>query len=86
MRGIGARRCETQASVIRCAHGYCRVDSLFLPLLELVWPKDTNTVLNLGLGETTIATLKKLQDLLHDNVLNVYLVLVVQVGRSELDL
>lgn len=62
------------------------MDSLLGLLLELVGTKDTDTVVGLGIGKTVLVTLEELEDLLHDNVLNVDLVLVVQVGSSELDL
>jgi len=61
-------------------------DSLFRLLLELVGTKDTDTVDGLGLGETSLVTLEEGEDILHDNVLDIDLVLVVQVGGSELDL
>jgi len=61
-------------------------DSLFRLLLELVGTKDTDTIDGLGLGETSFVTLEESEDILHDNVLDIDLVLVVQVGGSELDL
>lgn len=42
--------------------------------------------MGLGFGETSLVTLKESEDILHDNVLDIDLVLVVQVGGSELDL
>ena len=61
-------------------------DVLFRLFLELVGTKDTDTVDGLGLGETSLVTLEESEDILHDNVLDIDLVLVVQVGGSELDL
>ena len=61
-------------------------DVLFRLLLELVGTKDTDTVDGLGLGETSLVTLEESEDILHDNVLDIDLVLVVQVGGSELNL
>ena len=61
-------------------------DVLFRLFLELVGTKDTNTVDGLGLGETSFVTLEESEDILHDNVLDIDLVLIVQVGGSELDL
>ena len=61
-------------------------ESVLALLLELVGTEDADTVLGLGLGETVLVTLKELEDLLHDNVLDVDLVLVVEIGGSELDL
>ena len=61
-------------------------DLLFRLLLELVGTKDTDTVDGLGLGETSLVTLEEGEDILHDNVLDIDLVLVVQVGGSELNL
>jgi hypothetical protein len=61
-------------------------DSLFRLFLELVGTKDTDTVDGLGLGETSLVTLEESEDILHDNVFDIDLVLVVQVGGSELDL
>jgi hypothetical protein len=55
-------------------------------LLELVGAEDTDTVLSLGVGETALVTLEELEDLLHDDVLDVDLLLVVEVGGRELDL
>jgi hypothetical protein len=55
-------------------------------LLELVGAEDSDTVLSLGVGETTLVTLEELEDLLHDDVLDVDLLLVVEVGGRELDL
>ena len=62
------------------------LDSLFLLLLELVGTEDSDTALSLGIGETIPVALKELEDLLHDNVLDVHLVLVVEIGSGELDL
>jgi hypothetical protein len=61
-------------------------DLLFRLFLELVGTKDTDTVDGLGLGETSLVTLEESEDILHDNVFDIDLVLVVQVGGSELDL
>jgi len=61
-------------------------DVLFRLFLELVGTKDTDTVDGLGLGETSLVTLEESEDILHDNVLDIDLVLVVQVGGSELNL
>lgn len=61
-------------------------EDVLLLLLELVGTEDTDTVLGLGLSETTLITLEELEDLLHDDVLDIDLVLVVQVGSGELDL
>jgi hypothetical protein len=61
-------------------------EDVFGFLLELVGTKDTDSALGLGLGETSLVALKELEDLLHDDVLDIDLVLVVQVGGSELDL
>ena len=61
-------------------------DSLFRLLLELVGTKDTDTINGLGLGETSFVTLEESEDILHDNVLDIDLVIVVQVGGSELAL
>ena len=44
------------------------------------------TGLGLGVGKTLVGTLKKLEDFLHDDVLDIDLVLVVQVGSGELNL
>lgn len=55
-------------------------------LLELVGTEDGDTVVSLGFGETSLVTLEESEDILHDNVLDIDLVLVVQVGGSELDL
>ena len=63
-----------------------RIDSLFLLLLELVGTKDADTVLGLGLGETALGGLEELEDFFHDNVLDIDLVLVVEVGGGELNL
>ncbi len=60
--------------------------SLLLLLDELVGAEDTDTVLGLSLSETLVVALEELEDLLHDNVLNVDLVLVVKVGGGERDL
>ena len=61
-------------------------DVLFRLFLELVGTKDTDSVDGLGLGETSLVTLEESEDILHDNVLDIDLVLVVQVGGSELNL
>jgi len=63
-----------------------KLNSLFRLLLELVGTKDTDTGLGLGIGKTSLVTLEELQDFLHDNVFDIDLVLVVQVGGGELDL
>lgn len=55
-------------------------------LFKFVRTENTNTVGSLSLGKTGIGTLEELIDLLHNNVLNINLVLVVQVGSSELNL
>jgi len=60
-------------------------DDVLRVLLELVGTEDADSVDGLGLGETTFGTLKELEDLLHDDVLDVDLVFVVQVGGSKLD-
>jgi len=61
-------------------------DDVLLLLFELVGTEDTDTVGSLGVGETVLVTLEELEDLLHNNVLDVDLVLVVQIGSGELDL
>ena len=61
-------------------------EGVFGFLLELVGTKDTDTVLGLGFGETSFVTLEEGKNILHDNVLDIDLVLVVQVGSGELDL
>lgn len=55
-------------------------------LFEFVGTEDTDTVGGLSIGKTGFGTLKKLEDFLHDDMLDVDLVLVVQVGSGELDL
>jgi hypothetical protein len=59
---------------------------LFRLLLKLVGTKDGDTVVSLGLGKTSLVALEESEDILHDNVLDIDLVFVVQVGGSELDL
>ena len=61
-------------------------EDVLLLLLELVGTEDVDTAGGLGIGKTVLVALEELEDLLHDNVLNVDLVLVVEIGSGELDL
>lgn len=61
-------------------------EDVFLLLLELVGTENADTSTGLFIGETFVVTLEQLEDLLHDNVLDIDLILVVQVGSGELDL
>ena len=62
------------------------MSSLLLLLLKFVGAKDTDTVLSLGFGETALTALKQLENLLHDDMLDIDLFFVVQVRRGELNL
>ena len=66
--------------------GLNKNDVLLLLLLELVGTKDGDTAVGLGIGKTLVGTLEKLEDFLHDDMFDIDLVFVVQVGSGELDL
>jgi hypothetical protein len=54
--------------------------------LELVWPKELETALGLGLSEALLVTLEEDKNVVKDDSLEINLVLVVQILSIELNL